>query len=463
MTTTHKPASACPEPEVIGAFVEGRLGAWKRWKMTRHLDRCETCRDDVAALTEFVAAPAASNVVRFEPASTPRWWIAAAASLVTLVGAAIAWQMMHRPRSPIAPLVAASSRLGYRSIDARLSGGFEWATPRDPFRSSIEDSNPKRQQLVGAAGDVRERADANPGDAPLQHAAAIASLLTGDLTAAIERLDKLAQEHPDDAQVWSDLAAARQAAAIRFAMEAEKPLALAAVDRALKIDPQLPEALFNRALILEGLGVLAQAREAWDQYLAIDSTSAWAQEARKRRDAIRTTTNARGVQEPVEAIRADRGRQGTRNSLRAIRNSRGCPRRIAAWGIGRQRINRATPPKRSGSSAIARAIGGALKTQSGEHLLSDLVATIDRANDADRARLAEAHAAFQRGYAVRENGSLPRRAKSFCVQPGCSVKHPARCGRAITRRTQPTMPAMRRRRVANSSSSRRASATATRR
>src|SRR6185436_20001722 len=111
MTTTHKPASAHPEPEVIGAFVEDRLGVLKRWMMTRHLDRCETCRDDVAALTDFVAAPVAANVVRFEPASTRRRWIAVAASLVTVVGVAAFWQST-RNSSPTAPLVTASQDLG---------------------------------------------------------------------------------------------------------------------------------------------------------------------------------------------------------------------------------------------------------------------------------------------------------------------------------------------------------------
>ncbi|HJQ40366.1 MAG TPA: CHAT domain-containing protein [Thermoanaerobaculia bacterium] len=371
--------------------------------MTRHLDRCETCREDVAALTEFVAAPVAANVVRFEAASTPRWWIAAAASLVTLVGAAIAWQITHRNQSPIAPLVAASSRLGYRSIEARLSGGFEWATPRDPFRSSIEDSNPKEQQLAGVAGTVRERADANPGDAPLQHAAAVASLLTGKPRAAIERLEKVAQERPDDARVWSDLAAARHAAAMRFDMKSEEPDALAAVDRALKIDPRLPEALFNRALILESLGVMAQAREAWDQYLAIDSTSAWAQEARTRRDAIRMTTTRKEFRKQLPRLESRAADGDVRFVAHYPEESRqlGENRSLGAWAAAYQAGNAGEAQRQL---AIARAIGGALEAESGEHLLSDLVATIDRAKDAERARLAAAHVVYQQAYAARGLG-----------------------------------------------------------
>ena len=403
MTTTHKPASACPEPEVIGAFVEGRLGAWKRWKMTRHLDRCETCRDDVAALAEFVAAPTAANVVQFVPATTRRWWVAAAASLVTILGAATVQQVVltaRRNRSPVAPLVAASARLGYRYSEARVSGGFGWAEPRGPFRSSAEDSNPNYQELIGEVGRVRRKADANPGDAALQHAAAIASLLVNNPRPAIEQLTSLTQEHPDDARAWNDLAAAHHAARIRFGKAAEEPLALAAVDRALKLDPQLPEARFNRALILESLGLLMQAREAWEQYLAIDATSAWAGEARKHHDAISTTTDRETFRSQWPQFEKSAATGDARFVRQYPEESRLIAEKLVlgAWAAAYAKGDAAEAQRQL---AIARAIGGALHAQSGEQLLSDLVMAIDRASDAGRARLAGGHAAFQRGHAAR--------------------------------------------------------------
>jgi CHAT domain-containing protein/predicted negative regulator of RcsB-dependent stress response len=402
MTTTHNPASACPEPEVIGAFVEGRLGAWKRWKMTRHLDRCETCREDVAALTNFVVAPAPANVVRFVPASARGWWIAAAASLVTIVGVAVFRQALtpHRDKSPIAPLVAASARLGYRSIEARLSGGFEWAELRGPVRSSAKGSNPKQQQLIGEAGKVLEQADANPEDAPVQHAAAIASLLTDDPRVAVERLDKLTKERPNDAHVWNDLAAAHHAAAIRFGTASEEPLALAAIDRAIELDPQLAEARFNRALILEKLGALAQAREAWQQYLDIDATSAWAKEARTRRDAISTTTSREQFRKEWPQFQMSAAAGDARFVARYPEESRMFAenRTLSDWAAAYQKGDAANARRQL---SIARTVGDALKTGSGEHLLSDLVSTIDRASDSERARLAEGYEAFQQGYAAR--------------------------------------------------------------
>ena len=62
------------------------------------------------------------------------------------------------------------------------------------------------------------------------------------------------------------------------------------VDRALRLAPNLEEALFNRALILERLGRLAWARDAWQLYLQSDSRSPWAAEAREHLKRLPITT-----------------------------------------------------------------------------------------------------------------------------------------------------------------------------
>src|SRR5205085_3293871 len=59
------------------------------------------------------------------------------------------------------------------------------------------------------------------------------------------------------------------------------PEALADADHALRVDPKSPEALFNRALVIEAMGLHEQARKAWQQYLDVDSGSGWAVEARE--------------------------------------------------------------------------------------------------------------------------------------------------------------------------------------
>ena len=46
-------------------------------------------------------------------------------------------------------------------------------------------------------------------------------------------------------------------------------------------NPRHADALFNRALALESLGQKDAARAAWESYLQVDATSAWADEARQ--------------------------------------------------------------------------------------------------------------------------------------------------------------------------------------
>ena len=53
-------------------------------------------------------------------------------------------------------------------------------------------------------------------------------------------------------------------------------------ERAVKADPALVEASFNRACALERLSLRDEARRAWQDYLKVDGSSGWAAEARDR-------------------------------------------------------------------------------------------------------------------------------------------------------------------------------------
>src|SRR6185369_2246867 len=89
-----------------------------------------------------------------------------------------------------------------------------------------------------------------------QHAAGVATLLADDPIKAIDRLHEASERAPNDARMASDLAAAQLAAAESLGRASLYPEALASADRALRIDANLSEALFNRALILERLGLI---------------------------------------------------------------------------------------------------------------------------------------------------------------------------------------------------------------
>ena len=386
--TTH--CTARPDPEVIGAFVEGRLGSEERAEMIRHLDQCQSCRNEVAVLAE-VAAPAESTGSR-----QSRWWLVAAAALVTVAGALLIPR--DRTRQPVAPLVAAASSLEYRLVEARLSG-FGWAEFRSPARSSTEARNPKRLKLQGAAGDALQDAAADPS-VEKQHAAAIASLLIEQPADAIERLKNVTAQRPNDARAWNDLAVAYHTAAMRFRRSRDESLALTAADRALQIDPKLPEALFNRAIILESLGLLFEARDTWTRYLELDPSSEWATEARARRDKLPSTTEQSLFQKGLPQFERNAAAGASDAVAQFVARFPEQSRRhmeTETLGLWAEAFRRGKSDDAERQLAIARAGGGALRSRSGEALLAEMVAVIDASPPPARTRLAQAHAMYRSG------------------------------------------------------------------
>src|SRR5437660_6301854 len=170
--------------------------------------------------------------------------------------------------SPAARMRALASR-GGRTVEARLTG-FAWSPIR--VQRGTPAIDPARLELAGAAGAVIEKT-------PNGRDAGIGYLIIDRDADAVEALQEAAQQSPNDPKIWSDLAAARYTLAARGDKAYELPRALAAADHALRLEANMPDALFNRALIIERLGISEAARRAWQRYLQNDGTSKWANEA----------------------------------------------------------------------------------------------------------------------------------------------------------------------------------------
>lgn len=389
---TVDPQSACISSEVLGAFAEGRLGVEERAAVVAHLDACPRCRDEVAALGAFIDESAV-------PAKRlPVWWAAAAAA-VLIAAVSVLWRVIPRAESsPVAPLIAASAALDHRLVEPRLHG-FGWTVYRGPVRAAEEDRSPERLKVLGAAGDVLKRAETD-ASAEATHAAGVASLLIADPAAAIERLQAAVEKHPEDATAWSDLAAAHYELAVRLGRASQYPEALAAADRALKLDPRLPDALFNRALILERLGLIDDARTAWKRYLEVDGGSPWALEARRRLEALPSAAHPPAAFGKV---------LDTAGPAELVANFPQQTRAFAEvellgrWAEAFRAGNRAA----DASLARARAIGAALQQRSEESLLAEAVRAIDEADDAGRARIADAHLVYRNGRLALSRHDLP--------------------------------------------------------
>lgn len=380
----------CLDPQILAAFADRKLKRNEMPPVLAHLERCPACMSVLKATMELQD----EEEPRRQPAT--RWWAVAAAVTVLATGGVIVQRM--RDSDPATRLVQLAPRSA-RSVEARLSGGFDYAPYRGPMRGTEDGSAAERMKLIGAAGELVERADADRS-ASAQHAAGIGLVLVEKPEDAIARLRDAAERSPADAAAWSDLAAAEYATALQQRRTSLYPLALAHTDAALRIDPKRHEALFNRALILERLGLTQAARDAWQRYLVADPSSRWAEEARARLGRLPASTGAslfKRDQPQLERAAID----GDQKAVDAFVTRH--PQQSRAWGeaeyLGRwgDAVQRGDAADAARQLSIARAIGAALTRGAGESLLRDAVAAIDDASSTARTMLAEGHATYRRG------------------------------------------------------------------
>ncbi len=100
---------------------------------------------------------------------------------------------------------------------------------------------------------------------------------------AIEQLEIAVKLAPDDAKLHNDLGVAlmekaktQQEQTLKLLTDAREEFA-----KAIELDKNLLDAYFNLALCLQTMPGSPQAAGAWQKYLELDSTSRWAEDARK--------------------------------------------------------------------------------------------------------------------------------------------------------------------------------------
>jgi tetratricopeptide (TPR) repeat protein len=106
-------------------------------------------------------------------------------------------------------------------------------------------------------------------------------LIAGDNVAAVEQLSQAAiTDNNNSPSILNDLAVAQAA-------ESDYKSALESINKALAIDQNYLEAIFNRALIHHELNEDNNARSDWEKYLKLDPNSPWAKEAKEQLNSIK--------------------------------------------------------------------------------------------------------------------------------------------------------------------------------
>jgi CHAT domain-containing protein/tetratricopeptide (TPR) repeat protein len=349
-----------------------------------HLKGCSACRTVVAETAKF-------DEEERQLARRPRYrWIAAAAAIGV---AALTIPLLRDDRassSPVASLIEAAPR-AHRNVESRVAG-FPWARLQAPVRGEAV-PDPEDLELAGAAGSVLQETtgDATPTS---QHAAGVAYLMIGRATEAVAALERAAKT-ANDARMWNDVAAAHYHLATTSERASHLPLALTAARRAIELDPRLAEAHFNRALILEALGLRDDARAAWQAYLALDPSSGWSNEAREHLRRLGANDAAFDFRGALEKASRDE------HALAQLAKTH--PEDARRWGEGPLLKQWADAElahdadRASTQLALVRTLGNALT----DALLRDSVAAIERA--APRTLLARAHLLYDEGRTAQRN------------------------------------------------------------
>ena len=284
----------CPDLETIAAYLDGRLSDRERARIPGHIAACEDCYFvfSEAAQTRPVDAlegAAGDQGWRAWFTAPKVFWPSAAAVLATAAMALlfVGSGRLAPWRQGNAELQALVAAVGTdRPIEARLTGGFAYGAMRGAVRSAESFSLIVSPDVRIAAAEVEKHALGRRAP-QARRMLGLAYLVTADIGRAVAALEDAAGQPSPDGQVLSDLSAAYIARGIGSGQLQDFTKALAAADRAVKAQPRLAEAWFNRAFALERLSLVDEARAAWEEYLKIDDQSGWADEARQHLRGLR--------------------------------------------------------------------------------------------------------------------------------------------------------------------------------
>ncbi len=270
-----------PSDETLAAFIDGRVDAETRARVIEHMAACSECYSVFIGATEMPAAAVTdgSNVLPFRRV---RYAIASAAiAAAAAIGFFItpAGQRLYSPAG-LAALAAAAP--ASRAFAGRISGfPYRQMAPVSRGAASDPSRDPANHQLLDVTAKVQQNVTKSPTVENL-HALGVSYLLLGDANGAVDTLRAAVEKSGGrDAAILSDLSAALSSRAAQTRNTADAEQAVVAANRAWSLS-RSPETAWNRAVAIETLSGSAAAQSAWRDYLALDSTSDWAREARAR-------------------------------------------------------------------------------------------------------------------------------------------------------------------------------------
>ncbi|MBO0797970.1 MAG: hypothetical protein J2P31_04035, partial [Blastocatellia bacterium] len=167
-----------------------------------------------------------------------------------------------------------------RLLQARVTGGFAHQN-YGVTRGAGDLTGVDETQRVALLAEINQEVHTHP-KAATRHILGELLLLNGDLDPAEQQFLLALKEAPRNAGINADLGALYFERSLKKDHEDRELLEKAAEysSNAVELNPRLSESWFNRALCYEQMNLFHQAESDWQQFLALDGSSAWADEAR---------------------------------------------------------------------------------------------------------------------------------------------------------------------------------------
>ena len=258
--------------ELTDQYVAGAVQGAEREQMERHFFASPARREKLriaAALKERQQ----KNRTRWLPSPELR----VAASILIVVGLAFGvWYSLRSGESELNKgLNALQTAYGQqRTIEPRISA-LPYAGYSQTRGTSVDDKRTDNLRLAELHLTQAVKEKPTP---EAHHALARVFLAQRKFDEAIRELEQSLNGSRNQAQIYNDLGVA-------WLEKGDFNRSLESFNKALQLDSKLLEALFNRALCYEKQSRFAEAKADWNEYLKRDSSSPWADEARRHLNA----------------------------------------------------------------------------------------------------------------------------------------------------------------------------------
>lgn len=402
------------EDELIEDYARGALSSSEQERFKSHFLSTRKRQQKLVMVQEIrrhASAVAAAPVSAPKSKSWrlwflfPRWKLAALTVLLIALGIGV-WRIFIYRSAIDRGLIALNQAYSkQRPLESRITG-FAYA----PFSETRGTGQPQvdyRARDLSAVLLLEAVSDKPSG--PALHALGRFYLTQQEFDKAISQFEEALKSSPNNANLQGDLGAAllEQARVLSSRNESAKGFenlaaSLEHLERALKLNPDLQEALFNKALCLQSMTLTNQAREAWTQYLQHDPSSPWAEEAKRKLQLLTESKKPTSSSEVLTDYLDAFSRSDHERAWRIISQTREMiTGRMVTFQLARNFLSADATGRTEEAAQLLQAlkyIGSLELERSGDPFVAELADYYARIRHTDHAVLAQAQAEITAGY-----------------------------------------------------------------